>query len=430
MSTTKDFQVTIIGGGVCGLACAIALQKAGLSVDLFEAAGAFGEIGAGIGLGSNAIHALKAMGLFDAVLAKINPASFRLGVFCSIQALEPMNSSTKYAHPTIFVQRCSNPSYHYAVFLDALVGLIDPKSVHFKKRCTSVAPSATDPDRVIVTFADGTSHETDLVLGADGVRSKVRDFVVGASEPQRVVFSNAVAYRGLVPHAVLKQAGFKTTLTDRPACFIGPDRHMIVTPLKNGELVNVAAVTARYDVPMEAWAPDTPWTADVPRAEVQEAYAAWGSDALTLLACLPEKVLKFSMHVVHPPLESYARARVAILGDAAHGMLPHLGAGAGQGIEDALLLFRLLTHAQTKKENLPAVLTAYSHVRRPRSQDVWEGSKRAGMIYHLRGPSGATHEGIRKDIVSGMWQTVWNYDIDSDIVRAVEHLQASGTFAA
>lgn len=82
----------------------------------------------------------------------------------------------------------------------------------------------TSPGRLVVHFADGTTHEADLVLGADGIKSVVRDYVLGADSRSRVVFSNTVAYRGLVPHAPLKAAGFKLKLTDRPGNLIGPDK--------------------------------------------------------------------------------------------------------------------------------------------------------------------------------------------------------------
>ncbi len=155
---------------------------------------------------------------------------------------------------------------HRAVFLDALVGLVDPRHTHFNKRCTSISEHPTSLGKLVVHFQDGTSHEADVVLGADGVKSAVRDFVVGAggaavggAKEKHVAFSNTAAYRGIIPSALLRAAGFKTQLTDRPACFIGPDKvrggpgpamrirqqltctaslqHVVVVPIKNGELV-------------------------------------------------------------------------------------------------------------------------------------------------------------------------------------------------
>lgn len=118
---------------------------------------------------------------------------------------------------------------HSAAFLDALVNVVDPGIVHFNKRCTSISASPTNPARVIVHFADGTIHEADVVLGADGIRSTARDFVVGGVG-KRVAFSNTVAYRGLIPGAVLKAAGFTTDVKGTPACFMGPSKVRRLAP--------------------------------------------------------------------------------------------------------------------------------------------------------------------------------------------------------
>ena len=119
-----------------------------------------------------------------------------------------------------------NPESHRATFLDALVDLVDPNQTHFNKRCTSVSEHATRPGRLVVHFADGSTHEADVVLGADGIKSAVRGFVVGDTSLGLggIAFSNTTAYRGLIPHAPLKAAGFSTVLTDRPACFVGPGK--------------------------------------------------------------------------------------------------------------------------------------------------------------------------------------------------------------
>ena len=103
---------------------------------------------------------------------------------------------------------------------------MDPQRTHFNKRCTRVTHSPANPERLLVHFQDGTTHETDIVLGADGIKSVVRDFVTGAGTgaPQSVVYSGQVAYRGLIPAPVLKAAGFKTQLANRPLCFLGPDK--------------------------------------------------------------------------------------------------------------------------------------------------------------------------------------------------------------
>ncbi|TFK80493.1 salicylate hydroxylase [Polyporus arcularius HHB13444] len=432
-SNTKDFQVAVIGGGVCGLACAIALQNAGVPVEIFEAAAAFGEVGAGIGIGPNAVRALKAMGLLDAVLGKLPPGSLSSKGFLFYSGLG--DHQLVYDYPP--AAEDASISMHRAVFLDALVGLVDPRHTHFNKRCTSISEHPTSLGKLVVHFQDGTSHEADVVLGADGVKSAVRDFVVGAggaavgaANEKHVAFSNTAAYRGIIPSALLKAAGFKTQLTDRPACFIGPDKHVVVVPIKNGELINVAAFSARYDIPIgsQNLPAGTPWVDEISREDLKKEYDGWGSDITTLLRLMPEKTIRWSVHVVHPPLESYAKGRVALLGDAAHAMLPHLGAGAGQGIEDALLLTRLLGHPDTCIANMQAVLQTYSDIRRPRSQIVWDASQRAGSVYDHHGPRGPTVQGLSEDL-RDIWKPVWRYDLDAEFQQAVAKLHGNAIFA-
>ncbi|KAI0777182.1 FAD/NAD-P-binding domain-containing protein [Trametes elegans] len=437
----KKIEVAVVGGGVCGLTLAIALQKAGVAVQLFEAAAAFGEIGAGLGVGPNAMRVLERLGLMDAVMEKCSPADLRsTGFIFRTGVGEHQDYPLEGPHE-------AGLGIHRAVFLDALVELVDPAICHFHKRCTHITASPADPARMVVHFLDGTTHEADVVLGADGIKSVARKFVLGdaAGADNRTAFSNTVAYRGLVPYDKLREAGFKTDLTQHPGCFVGPDRvrasdewwnarlsafqHFILFTIKNGETVNVVAFHARYDIPIGANnLPDgAPWVERVSRDELKRVYEGWGPDVATLLDCMPEQPSKWSIHVVHPPLDTYVRGRVALLGDAAHGMLPHLGAGAGQGIEDAYMLARLLSHPHTNNGNIEAVLQVYSQIRRPRAQMVWDRSRLAGRIYDGNGPHGTDWAAARGDL-EGLWTPVWRHGFDDEFGRVVGLLQERGAF--
>ncbi|KAI0361022.1 FAD/NAD-P-binding domain-containing protein [Trametes cingulata] len=425
-SPKKPFRVAIVGGGVCGLACAVALQRAGVSVEVFEAAAAFTEVGAGIGLGPNAIRVLKAIGVLDEILKKTNPAELRPKGFRFYSGLEGHELVYDYPiHP-----EDASISMHRAAFLDALVGAVDPRTTHFNKRCTSISDSPTNPARIIVHFADGSTHEADVVLGADGIRSTVRSYVLGGVGA-KAAFSNTVAYRALIPHAALKAAGFKTDVSDTPACFMGPSKHIVVVPIKNGQLINVAAFAARYDVPIgsQLLSEGSRWVEEVPREEMQKEYDGWGPDISALLRCMPEKASRWSVHVVHPALETYAKGHVALLGDAAHGMLPHLGAGASQGLEDAFVLVGLLSHPEANLDNIQAVLQTYSQIRRPRAQFVWDASLRAGMTYDFHGEQAVPVNTLREEL-QDLWKAVWHYDLDGDLIAAVASLRQSGAFKA
>ncbi|OCH96306.1 FAD/NAD(P)-binding domain-containing protein [Obba rivulosa] len=423
--TSKDFKVAIVGGGVCGLTCAIALVRSGVPVEVFEAAHKFGEVGAGIGIGPNASWVLKDIGVLDEVLAKAREARPNMQTFRFMSGMQ--------GHEIFYEYPCGPDDVglgvHRASYIDALVHLFDPNLAHFNKRCTAVNISPHNPSRYVLHFTDGTTHEADVVLGADGIKSAVRSAVTGEPSAARVAFSNTVAYRGLVPWKTIEEAGVKTDLTCRPICFVGHDKHIILFPINHGEIINIAAFADNYHIPLGSanLAPGAPWVSEVSQEELLKEYEGWGPDVINTLKCV-QSPSKWSIHVVYPLLETYTKGRIALLGDAAHGMLPHLGSGAGQGLEDAWALARLLSHPQTNASNIEPVLEAYNRIRLPRSQMVWKASEAAGKNYAGCGKHGLTPEGVQADI-DGQWSPVWHHDMNDDLKIGVQWLKDSGVFS-
>ncbi|TFY80957.1 hypothetical protein EWM64_g3057 [Hericium alpestre] len=284
----KDLRVAIVGGGICGLVCAIGLVRAGLQYPARE-----DDLGLGI---------------------------------------------------------------HRASFLDALVKFIDPRvtPTHFNKRCTDISVSGAERSPIVLHFSDGTTHETDFVIGADGIKSSVRDFVVhGSSTPYVPTFTNTVAYRGLVSIEELMRAGVKSQLTPTPICWMGDSRHIITFPIRKQQTLNVVAFVTDFSLPMGhlSLPLEEPWVVPASKDELLSQFSDWGDDARMVLQFI-ENPTKWSLHGLYPPLPSFVTGRVALIGDAAHAMLPHLGAGAGQGIEDSYVITRLLAHPQANATNL------------------------------------------------------------------------------
>ncbi|THH10192.1 hypothetical protein EW145_g1488 [Phellinidium pouzarii] len=463
---TKQLKVAVVGGGMCGLVAALGLRKAGIDVDLYESArrlleSKFGEIGAGVGLGPNAIRVLEQLELLDDVLARIAPEMPVPRPFRYLSGFE--DHELIYDYPTntedkgLGIHRSAEVAYlcicerklmfytHRVTFLEALVHLVDSNKTHFNKRCIGL--SIPSDSRVQINFADGTSAEADVALGADGIRSNVRSFVVAPAEQEnsvngneikatvmRAVFTNTYAYRGLVPTEELRKLGVKTDFTKRPICLTGSEKqHIITFPIKNGTVINVVAFTCERSYPWGAKPipQDKPWVTPRTTSELLAEYAGFGRDALMLLSCIAKPSV-WAVHAVDPPLEAYVRGRVAVLGDAAHGMLPHLGAGAGQALEDAFLLVKLLSHPKAHTDNVEVILKAYDTIRRPRGNMVLTTSTKVGDIYEGYGPSELstgelTPEGLRAD-VEGIWDDIWHHDLEADIEAAIALLVDAGAF--
>ncbi|EJD06063.1 FAD/NAD-binding domain-containing protein [Fomitiporia mediterranea MF3/22] len=442
----KSLKVAVVGGGMTGLAVAIGLTRAGVDVDIYEAAPKLGEIGAGVGLGPNAIRVLRELEILSEIEAAVLPEKLKPRPFRFVFGLGEHEVIFDYPEDP----KDDAIGIHRVTFLDALVHLVDASRIHCNKRCVAVRD--LDSQRVQVLFADGTSTEADVVVGADGVRSAVRSYVVEGSTEDvttngeetngnditrsklvRVAFTNNTAYRGLVPVEQLKAAGASESmvleLSRRLHCFVGDKKHVLTFPIKNGTVVNVVAFAADHSIPWGARpVPPDAWVTPRSTEELLSNYEGWGRDVRLLLGCIARPSV-WSVHACNPPLESYVRGRVALVGDAAHAMLPYLGAGAGQGLEDALVIVRLLTQPQTNAGNIQEVLKAYDTVRRPHANMVLTRSTTMGYIYELLGPSGPSKEGIRSDLEE-KWDDVWRHEATKDIEDAVEQLVKTGAFKA
>ncbi|KAK7058581.1 hypothetical protein VNI00_002217 [Paramarasmius palmivorus] len=407
----KDFNVAVVGGGMCGLAAAYSLARAGVTVDVFEAAARFEEVGAAVGLGPNALRALDGIGLLPAVIARSDEPEPRMRIFKFVSGKEPHDLVYDYETCVSNLEQQLGLGIYRPAFLDAVVELLDPSMTHFHKRCTGITPSETGGS--IIHFSDGTTHEADVVIGADGIRSATRNFVIGKDTPLPLVFTNTSAYRGLIPNEDLVRAGIKTDLSERPVCFVG----------KGG--INIVAFVAEHDKPKGPPVP-LPWAVTTSYDEIKANYADWGPDASIVLDNL-KTPSKWSIHACMPPLKDYVRDRVVLVGDAAHGMLPHLGAGVGQGFEDVFTLTGLLTHPQTNKANLDRVLHQYNTLRPPRANSVLERSTRAGEAYDGYYPGGLDAFSF-EDRVKNQWEWVWDYDVRKELGSSVQKLYDEGVF--
>jgi salicylate hydroxylase len=354
-------RIVIIGGGIGGLAAALALERRGAETIVCEQAPRLSEIGAGLNLTPNAIKALRALGVEDQVNAIasgsdfLNIRSWKSGRF--ISRTRRGDFREKFGAP--------NLSVHRADLLNVLSGALKTTDVRTGLRAVSVEGRANN---AVARFADGSEIEADIVVGADGIHSAVRESLFGADAPR---FTGCICWRGMAEAAAIPR---DINITDG-ALWMGPHGHVVHYPVRRGELLNIVA---HFD--SDAWTEES-WTRECDVAEVMTTYARWNSQLTRIFPC-STRWYKWALYD-RDPLETWSVGRATLLGDSAHAMLPYLGQGAAQAIEDACVLAAAVAkHAG----DLDAALSAYERIRAPRARAAVFGSRARAKENHLASP--------------------------------------------
>jgi salicylate hydroxylase len=345
--------VGIVGGGVGGMCAAIALRQLGREVVVFEQAARLGRVGADINLTPNAVLALDGLGVGEALRATAARPSHRIS-----RTWDTGEETSRLEMGSAAEERYGSPqlTIHRADLLEALVGALPADSLRLGCELTALRE---DGDRTVLEFVDDSAVTVDVLVGADGIHSVVREALWGPEQPE---FTGLVAYRSVVPAARLD-------LPDLGAFtkWWGPDpaTQIVTFPLNRGEDVFVFATR-----PQESWREES-WTSPGDVAELRRAYAAFHPEARALLdAC--DSVLKSALYV-RDPLPHWSVGSRTLLGDACHPMMPFMAQGAGMAIEDAVVLARSL--ASHRPEDAAAALQAYERARQTRTADVQIGSR-------------------------------------------------------
>jgi salicylate hydroxylase len=249
---------------------------------------------------------------------------------------------------------------HRADLVDMLAAALPPRTVHSGHRCNGFTQ---DGDTARVTFANGASAEADIVIAADGIHSELRPYVF---PPSRPVFHGSVAYRGLVPHECLPDWP-----TDRWQMWLGTGRHFLTFPVRAGKLINYVGFVPTDEQMKESWS--APGDPDALRRE----FAGWDPRIQQVLGQV-QQTFRWALYD-REPLPGWTKGRLSLLGDAAHPMLPHLGQGANQSIEDGMALSIILGRAD--RSTAPLALLAYERLRRERVAEVQRGARASGMRY-------------------------------------------------
>lgn len=346
-------KIGIAGGGIGGLAAAIALRKAGHQAVVFEQAARFGRVGADINLTPNAVRALDGLGIgatLRETAARPNARISRMWDTGEVTSRLAMSDEAerKYGAPQL--------TMHRADVMAALEQALLPGELHLGQRIASVAQSG---DAATLTLDDGSTHAFDLLLGADGIHSGVRRFLFGDEHPQ---FTGIVSYRAVVPAERLQGGDLGAFVK-----WWGPtdDLQIVTFPLNLGRDIFVFATTSQPDWTHESWT--MPGDADA----LRRAYAEFHPEARALLAAC-DTVLASALYI-RDPLPKWTGARMALLGDACHPMMPFMAQGAGMAIEDAVVLSRALSGIGA--DGLEAALTRYERARQERTARIQIGSR-------------------------------------------------------
>jgi len=350
----RTSTIGIVGAGIGGLAAAIALRRAGHEVIVFEQARQFARVGADINLTPNAVRALDGLGVGEAARVTAARPSHRIS-----RNYDSGEETSRLEMAEAAEQRYGAPqlTIHRADLLAALTAAVPAECIRLGERALSIAQ---DADGVTVRFEGGSQAHVDALLGADGIHSAVRTAMFGAESPR---FTGIVAYRAVVPAE--RVAGVPNLGAFTKWWGPNPQSQIVTFPLNRGKDVFIFATTAQDSWHLESW------TAPGSVEELRAQYADYHPEARALLdAC--DTVLKTALYE-RDPMPAWTQGRLALLGDAAHPMLPFMAQGAGMAIEDAVVLARHLEHAGSAQ--LPAALLRYQHARLERTSRVQLGSR-------------------------------------------------------
>ncbi|MCC2628332.1 MAG: monooxygenase [Thermomicrobiales bacterium] len=386
-------RILIVGAGIGGLTAALALRQAGFDTHVYEQASVLREVGAGVAISPNAVKVLHRLGLAEALRT--------VGVVSHSMDSRDWQTGTLLGRVPLAeaaVERWGAPFYHLhrADLHDSLRAALGDEHISLGARCVAVEQH----DNVMsARFADGREATGALLIGADGIHSVVREYVTG---PDRPIWSRQISWRGLAPAMVGHEVGLEV----RHHSFWGPRTIFVCFYVSAGRLVNWVGNTQSDD----DWQEES-WSARGDRDEVLRLFAGWHPEVRELIAGT-EQVFKWALFD-RPPLETWTRGRVTILGDAAHPMLPYMAQGASQSIEDAFVLSSCLA---TDRNDPPRAIEEYATHRRERTAAVQAASREASRVVRLTDAAEIQARNARlgdnPEAPIARFDWIWSYDVE------------------
>lgn len=362
---TKPKRALVAGGGIAGLASALGLARAGWHVTVCEQADALREVGAGLQMSPNALRVLRWLGIDPAVeVTAFRPeaAEMRDGRTGEIITRVELGRTAelRWGAPYLHIHRADLMRVLAEAAVAAGVEIrTGARAVGYLNRMACAR----------LRLADGATLEGELIVGADGIRSALRSELNGAEDPE---FLGQVAWRGTLPAAWLPPG----LVAPNATVWAGPGRHLVTYYLRGGDLVNFVAVEER-----EGWAEEG-WSRPGDPDDLRAAFEGWHPQVVDLLAAVEETYLWGLFG--RPEQVRWVEDRVALLGDAAHPMLPFMAQGAAMALEDVAVLLRALD----RHEKVSEALLAWEEARWSRVTRVQAQSRSNGSLFHKRSAVG------------------------------------------
>nr|WP_252981066.1 FAD-dependent monooxygenase [Streptomyces chartreusis] len=394
MSAYRRLSVAVVGGGIGGLTTAVALHQRGIHADVYEQADVMTDAGNGLAISANSSRLLTRLGLSNGLrkrsvgLAHADFISWTTGELLARHQLGD-HYKNLFGYPYYALHRTD--------LADLLLSACEPNTIHWGMRCLDIIEK---PDCVEIHFADGSSAEADLAVGADGIRSAT---LLGTKFARPLIHSGVFAVRGFAaPDQIPRHVW--NSLSDCMRLTVGPGCMMVGYPVRAGEIYNFVLFLS-----------GTGWPEETQVREVSEICAILPTESSTVNAILQASGPLISRPVKdRRPLKSWSTRRKTLIGDAAHAMLPYQGQGANQAIEDAYALAAHL--AETGADNLQPALKSYEAMRHNRTRRVQMASRMAGTLMMRED---AAHTNEMKLKLSRLQQDLaWIHGYD--LVRACE----------
>ena len=380
-------RILIAGGGIGGLTAAANLLMAGHDVTVFEQAHELTEVGAGIQLSANAMHVLDHIGLAQEIAkVAVRPQAYVFRLYDTGEEIQrfALAGDHERMHGAPYFQ------LHRGDLHDLLakrVRELDPGAIRLDHRVVGFG----DADgKVDLRFADGTRTQGDLLIGADGIKSVIRERIVG-NVP--TTYTGDAGWRLTIPSEHLPTGFMEPVMS----VWMGPGSHVVAYYIRAGALLNFVGIVETDDVREESWTTKLPWT------RLKKDFEGWHADVQTIIDAVDRQECYRWSFFSRPTIKNWSRGSATLLGDAAHPTLPYLAQGAAMAIEDGAVL----TRALQASSSVPAALALYQRNRVDRTARIVHESSLNRARFHLRSRAEIRNEFTNRN--EGSDRNAWLY---------------------